>query len=1318
MKLIVISLGEITNYITIHAKNEQGELYTVIVRKFNNYVYVSCESFKNLMSENDYKNTRVFIERVQQYFESIPDARYYNEDINYNVKRDMIENIEVVMRKNGFGFHEMEPHVRLSLPNDFYVKTLHKQLMERDMVPLNSCINSARQFASSKNIVGAGWFEVSSYINIPSTHFENCIFVDLDDIHSLIEMTDAIPNYRWCTLDGEMLEYEDGIFVKGDRNPIIQMSCNYQIFHGGKVQKETASYVLRRSGDLKGTKCYDFYENEEREIDLFLSYFDDLVGKYELSCFTDSLPEFYTGLKLQYENVNVKTFMSLVLKMYKWKNQCNVQSNVEKYWKCRQFILQHDPSKEKWFFPQLYTFHRLEMIKKKKELTSIDRQWFDWFVVHENYDEDEVEMLFDFNSIKKTISFVSTEVLEQFLTFVRSFQVTKKEMKHLPIIIGMIDRVMVEGLFADEKNMLLKFRDDFLTFDPDVVSGYNINTFDLPYLLDSCERLGIPPFNFSLGRPVLSRKNIKIYDDTLRKLKDTIIEEELEIDINTEDLNLLIRKCKKQRHFVIDPLFGKDLFYRPLMFIKDASGNNATGKMKDKIITLHGRAVVDVYKVVKGKMKLDDYHLKEAAQEILKRTKLDVDHSEIPILFSGTVEDRLKLRDYNKVDVDLPPDIMVKKEFDQQMIQLARIAGISLQEVFMSGASRIGVALFSRFFFLMDIVMPSLKGKKQSYEGAKVYMSKAGIYRWKIVNGKKVKDYILNGDFAGMYPSIMEEFNFCISTFIPEDVLHKLFPSVHPDPNVYEHPEVYKSSSGYCFVKRQFDKDGNVIGREGALAKLVEMVVNERAKVKAMIAKLGEELESIKQQLKTIEEGEEKNVLLTRMKKIEEDIANLKMKELVLKIIANSMYGIVGSSLFKWPLIAVAASVTKEGKNLIENYVEKTLYEEYESAKVIYGDTDSLFITPPGASASECWKQICHLCETVNKKIGSKYIRFEPEHIFACSIFAEGQKMYAGLKIKDDDDPGTLYIKGFACQKRSYCDNARKLVKKVLEMILIENAEFDDIFRHIHNIIMRLESINNVNEWTKSKTTLTVLEKELEITNEQLKTIKGEEKNVLLKKVKKIEEEITSNDINFFKGLMLKAKYGKEKYKGTVVVSVLQEKNNALKNQPFFVGDTIPYFNVLYLAHGNRTQNVELADVVLSSLDNIDDGNFFRNFNSKILIDTESYIQNQFYNPLLKLFPGFENNLRKVFTSRGIVFIPTYDLSLNIKLQDVIPAVKRTYEQMQGGVVYKKETKKEKNFEAKQKKLKREGSVVPLTNFIPVVNRKPSFNIMDVLDAD
>lgn len=45
--------------------------------------------------------------------------------------------------------------------------------------------------------------------------------------------------------------------------------------------------------------------------------------------------------------------------------------------------------------------------------------------------------------------------------------------------------------FESERDLLLRWRDLVLEADPDLIIGYNIVNFDLPYLLDRAKALNI-----------------------------------------------------------------------------------------------------------------------------------------------------------------------------------------------------------------------------------------------------------------------------------------------------------------------------------------------------------------------------------------------------------------------------------------------------------------------------------------------------------------------------------------------------------------------------------------------------------------------------------------------------------------------------------------------------------------------------------------------------------------------------------------------------------------------------------------------------------
>ncbi|KAJ8455480.1 hypothetical protein ONZ45_g18936 [Pleurotus djamor] len=83
--------------------------------------------------------------------------------------------------------------------------------------------------------------------------------------------------------------------------------------------------------------------------------------------------------------------------------------------------------------------------------------------------------------------------------------------------------------FDDEKKMLLAWRDFIEQVDPDVIIGYNIANFDIPYLMDRAKALGAPGFSYVHSRVKDTHFSSKAYGQ--RDSKDTPIDGRLQLDL-------------------------------------------------------------------------------------------------------------------------------------------------------------------------------------------------------------------------------------------------------------------------------------------------------------------------------------------------------------------------------------------------------------------------------------------------------------------------------------------------------------------------------------------------------------------------------------------------------------------------------------------------------------------------------------------------------------------------------------------------------------------------------------------------------------------
>ena len=261
--------------------------------------------------------------------------------------------------------------------------------------------------------------------------------------------------------------------------------------------------------------------------------------------------------------------------------------------------------------------------------------------------------------------------------------------------------------FTDEADMLRNWADFFVrVVDPDIITGYNINNFDLPFLLNRAKALNIDDSFPYLGRD---------------KRKETVA-----IDVLS---------------------FGRE----------------------NKRINVEGRCLFDLLPVIMREHKLRSYSLNAVSFHFLGEQKEDVHHSVISTLQNGNDETRKRIAVYCLKDCLLPLKILEKLMLLINYVEMARVAGILLSYVINRGQQIKVFCQILKRAFDRDLILPDAKRKRRNenkgcggetvveYEGATVIEPKRGYYNTPVVTL----------DFASLYPSIMIAHNLCYTTFLP-----------------------------------------------------------------------------------------------------------------------------------------------------------------------------------------------------------------------------------------------------------------------------------------------------------------------------------------------------------------------------------------------------------------------------------------------------------------------------------------------------------------------------------------------------------------------
>lgn len=224
--------------------------------------------------------------------------------------------------------------------------------------------------------------------------------------------------------------------------------------------------------------------------------------------------------------------------------------------------------------------------------------------------------------------------------------------------------------YNNELEMLENWSKFVRVTDPDIITGYNINNFDLPYLLNRANALKSSTFPF-LGR-------IK---DARSAIKEAVLQ------------------------------------------------SKQMGRRENKSINIEGRCQFDLLLVLLRDYKLRSYTLNAVSYHFLQEQKEDVHHSIISDLQAGNPQTRRRLAVYCLKDTLLPLRLLDKLMCVINYMEMARVTGVPLSYLLTRGQQIKVVSQLLRKAVEQNLVLPVHKGTgEDEYEGATVIEPRKGYY--------------------------------------------------------------------------------------------------------------------------------------------------------------------------------------------------------------------------------------------------------------------------------------------------------------------------------------------------------------------------------------------------------------------------------------------------------------------------------------------------------------------------------------------------------------------------------------------------------------
>lgn len=433
-------------------------------------------------------------------------------------------------------------------------------------------------------------------------------------------------------------------------------------------------------------------------------------------------------------------------------------------------------------------------------------------------------------------------------------------------------------------------------------------------------------------------------------------------------------------------------------------------------IHITGRIVLNMWRIMKTEAALNNYTFENVAFHLL--------HQRYPLYSHRTLSDwfdthlhRWKVMDHYVSRVCGTVQLLQQQDIIGRTSELARVFGIQFYHVLTRGSQYRVESMMLRIAKPMNYipVTPSTQQRAQQRAAQCIPLVMEPESRF-------YSNSVIVLDFQSLYPSIVIAYNYCFSTClghienlgtcdefkfgcaslrVPPDLLYQLRNDITISPN------------GVAFVKSSV--------RRGVLPRMLEEILKTRIMVKQS------------------------------MKAYKNDKALLRLldaRQLGLKLIANVTFGYTSANFSgRMPCVEVGDSIVHKARETLERAIKMVNDTKKWGARVVYGDTDSMFVLLKGATKEQAFKIGNEIAEAVTAT-NPKPIKLKFEKVYLPCIL-QTKKRYVGYMYESVDQENPVFdAKGIETVRRDGCPAAAKILERSLKL-LFESRDVSQVKQYM-----------------------------------------------------------------------------------------------------------------------------------------------------------------------------------------------------------------------------------------------------------------------------